>query len=149
MKIRKTLEKLPDKYNKNDYGIMRLSDSFSFIGLFLYRGLYKLYTIDTTKLFSNTYGPPVFSATMSQNRFNFIVAHLSFDDENTQDDRWKLDRVAAVREFYEMFNNGCMTTLVPGDYLSLDETLYAMRTQISFNNITPTSRLSMAFFSNP
>lgn len=71
MKIRKTIEKFPDDYNNNNkYGFTGLTDSFeinAFIGIFLYRGLYKLNTIDTSKLFSNKYGPPFFSATMSRN----------------------------------------------------------------------------------
>ena len=64
-------------------------------------------------------------------------------------DRWKTHRftvktsyiIAAccsvthsslIREFFEEFNLQCMTGLAPDDYLSLDETLYAMRNQISF-----------------
>ena len=37
--------------------------------------------------------------------------------------------------FFEKFNNRCMQTI--GDYLSLDETLYPTRTQISFKQFNP------------
>ena len=39
--------------------------------------------------------------------------------------------------FFENFNNQCMLVLAPSDYLSLDETLYPMRTQISFKQFNP------------
>ena len=41
-------------------------------------------------------------------------------------------QVTAIREFFEKFSNQCMLVLEPGDYLSLDETLYPMQTQLSF-----------------
>ena len=100
-------------------------------------GLYKLNTMGICKLFSDSYGPPMFSAVISRNRFAFILHNLSFDDESTRAERWKKDRFTAIREFFEKFNNQCMLVLAPGDYLSLDETLYPMRTQISFKQFNP------------
>ena len=91
----------------------------------------------TQKLFSDSYGPPMFSAVMSCNLFTFILHKLSFDDESTRAERWKKDRFTAIREFFEKFNNQCMLVLAPGDYLSLDETLYPMRMQISFKQFNP------------
>ena len=75
---------------------------------------------------------PVFSATMSRVRFEFILKHLCFDDHSTGEDRWKNDRYATMREFFEDCNTRFGKMLVPEDYLSLDETLYPMRTQIAF-----------------
>ena len=74
---------------------------------------------------------------MSRNRFIFIRAHLSFDDETTGENRWQHDRFATMRKGFEIFNFECMSCLVPGDYLSLDETFYPMRTQISFKQYNP------------
>ena len=53
------------------------------------------------KLFSDSYGTPMFSAVMSRNRFAFILRNLSFDDESTPAERWKKDRFTAIREFFE------------------------------------------------
>ena len=89
------------------------------------------------KLFSNNYGPPIFSAVMYRNRFAFTLHNFSFDDESIRAERWKKDWFTAIREFFEKFNNHCMLVLAPGDYLSLDETLYPMRTQISFKQFNP------------
>ena len=96
----------------------------AFIGLFLYRGLYKPNTMGIRKIFSDSYGPPTFSAVMSRNRFAFILHNLTLDDKSTRAERWKKDRFIAICEFFEKFNNQCMLVLAPSDYLSLDETLY-------------------------
>ena len=51
------------------------------------------------KLFSDSYGPSMFSDVMSRNRFAFILHNLSFDDESTRAGRWKKDRSTAIREY--------------------------------------------------
>ena len=109
----------------------------AFIGLFLFRGLYKLNTMGIRKLFYDSYEPPMFSAGMSRNRFAFILHSSSFYDESTHAERWKKDRFTVIHEFFENFNNQCMLVLAPGDYLSLDGTLYLIRTQMSFKQFKP------------
>ena len=52
------------------------------------------------KLFSDSFGPPMFSAVMFRNRFVFVLHNLSFDDENVRPERWKNDRCTAIREFF-------------------------------------------------
>ena len=79
----------------------------------------------------------MFSAVMSRNIFTFILHNLSSDNDATRNERWKKDRFAAFRDFFECFNTQCMLVLSPGDYLSLDETLYPMRTQIAFKQFNP------------
>lgn len=131
---------LPEEFDTRKYPFVKIVGAIeinAFLGLFLYRAMYKLNTLNVSQLFSNTYGPSVFGAAMSRNRFCFILRHFSFDDEDTRDERWKLDRFAAIREFFEDFNNQCMTCLAPGDYLSLDETLFPTRNQISFKQYNP------------
>ena len=103
-KIDSLLAKLPADFNKDfKYSFVKEVSEMelkAFIGLFLYRGLYKLNTMGIRKLFSDSYGPPMFSAVMSRNRFAFILHNLSFDDESTRAERWKKDRFTAIREFF-------------------------------------------------
>ena len=70
-------------------------------------------------------------------RFQFILAHLCFDDYRSRDRRWPNDRFVAIREFFEQCNINFANALVPEDYLSLDETLYPMGNQISFKQYYP------------
>lgn len=72
-----------------------------------------------------------------KNRFKFVIANVRFDDEETRRDSWSSDRFAAFRELFEMFNAQCSKAISPGDYLSLDETRYPMRNQVSFKQFNP------------
>ena len=109
-------------------------DVLSVIGLMYLRGLYGLNKHDVRLLFSHDRGIPIFGTTMSRLRFLFIMRHFSFDDVNT---RWKNDRFAALRQVFEMCNKNFGEALVPVDYISLDETLYPARTQVSFKQYNP------------
>ena len=137
IKIQNTLSKLSDNFVAQDSRCWYMNEViveeiYTFIALYLYRGLSKLNTLSVDKLISNDCGFPIFSATISRNPFAFIHSHLSFNDKATRENRSQRDRFAAIREVFQVFNFQCMSCLVPGDYLSLDETLYSMRTQISF-----------------
>ena len=116
-KIRRTLSIAEDLIAQNSrYSYMKettVEEMYAFIGLYLYRGLYKLNTLSVDKMFSNQYGPPIFSATMSRNRFVFIRANLCFDDKTTRGERWKHDHFAAMRNVFKTFNYECMSCLVP------------------------------------
>ena len=63
--------------------------------------------------------------------FLFILKHLVFDDAEIRQERWKKDRFAAFREFFESFNLQCQKMLVHDFYLALGET-YPLQTQVSF-----------------
>ena len=70
-KIDSLLAKLPADFNKDfKYSFVKEVSEMelkAFIGIFLYRRLYKLNTMGIRKLFSDSYGPPMFSAVMSRN----------------------------------------------------------------------------------
>ena len=91
----------------------------------------------TNAMFHKIFGNPVFSATIFSNRFKFLIAHISFDDRTSRPTRWQHDRFASFCEIFEEFNKNCGKFLVPNDYLLLDETLYPMKTQISFKQFNP------------
>ena len=135
-KIQKTLDQLPEEILSSDkYTQLKLMDDiemYAFIGLTYFRGLFGQNSRKVSSHFSDRGGHPAFSATMSRDGFNFILAHPSFDDEETHADCWEHDRFAAYHQMFEAFNGKCLKHLVPSDYLSLDETLYPMRMQISF-----------------
>ena len=87
-KIAKILDNAPEELLSRE-SLMKETFAIeirAFIDL-LIKGLYKLKTFRIARLFSERYGPPIFSATMSWNRLFFILANLSFDDEETRADR--------------------------------------------------------------
>ena len=139
-KIEKVLALVPeDKIQEYRYFMRTTSteELRAFFGLMLYRGMYSLNNYSTETLFSEQFGPPIFGATMSRARYFFILRCLSFDDEETPAFRWNDDRFTVTRELLEMFNNECITCVRATDFISLDETLYPMRTQIGFKQYNP------------
>ena len=64
------------------------------LGLFYYRAMFNQSLESVNHLFEikQELCHPIFSATMSRNRFKFLSAHLSFDDKNTRAERWQHDR---------------------------------------------------------
>ena len=106
-KIEEAMNRLEntDKYPYKSYvKIIDDVDLRAFIGIMYLRGLYGLNRHNTRVLFSDRHGMPVFGATMSRLRFEFILKYLSLDDDTTREDRWQQDRFAAMREFFEECN---------------------------------------------
>ena len=108
----------------------------AFIGLLYYRGLLGLSKQSVKKLWGEN-GHPVFNATMSLKRFEFLNSKVSFDDKNTREERWKIDRFAAIRDIFEKFNSNCGKLIEPPQFIALDETLYPMRNKISIKQYNP------------
>ena len=113
------------------------SELLELIGMIYMRGLLEQAYQSTNAIFHEIFGNPVFSANMSRNRFKFLIAHISLDDHITRPTPRQHNRFAAFREIFEELNKNCGKFLVPNDYLSLDDTLYPTRTQISFKQFNP------------
>lgn len=137
LRIKNIHEKLGEKDPPYYLNICDAREIKSFIGLSYVRGLMNMNHMDINILFNKFIGLPVFSSTMSINRFNFLHANITFDDITDRRDRWKKDKFAAMREVFEMFNINCVSAMNPTDYLSLDETLYPSRNKISFKQYNP------------
>ena len=108
------------------------SEILAFIGLNYWRGLLGQAKHKIDKLFHNSSGSPIFGATMSKNRFRFLMSHISFDDFASRDRRWEYDRFAGFRHILVIFIKNCGLVISPHDYLALDETLYPIRTGLNF-----------------
>ena len=140
-RIQHVQDNLPEYYartNKNTY-IRPLThhEFYAFIGLLYARGLLGQSMHASKILFSETAGHAIFSGTMSKHRFSFLLSVLSFDDSEERRELWKSDRFAAARELTNLSNDRMKNVLVPSEYLSIDETLYAMRHQIGFRQYNP------------
>ena len=75
----------------------------AFIGLLYYRGLFGLSKYRINIIFSDRHAPHVFTACMSRMRFEFLLAHLCFDEVDKRQGRWQHDPFAAMRNFFERF----------------------------------------------
>ena len=75
-------------------------------------------------LFQEQIGHPIFRATLSCNRFWFLMSNVRFDYKNIRERRFQSDRFAACRTLYEMFNTRCSSVLQPGEYKQLINPLW-------------------------
>jgi len=141
LKIQHILDNLSENYRNTDKcNYVRLLDNaefFAFVGLIYARGLLGQAMHKSTLLFSDVAGHPIFSAPMSTHRFWFLQSVISFDDNEERQQFWRSDRFAAARNLTNMFNERMKSVLVPSEFLSIDETLYAMRNQIAFRQYNP------------
>ena len=139
--INKVIKQHHQKVESDNYTFLEpttYEEILALIGMHdVYRGLYNLCGHSTKILFSEERGLPFFGATMSRDRYQFLLSRIGFDNISTRKTRWEHDRFTAFREFFETFNDNCSKHVTPNDYMSLDETLYAMRHQIGFRQYNP------------
>ena len=134
-KIQSIINNISSNSNSKLPSHIKLTDCIeikSFFGLLYARGLLGQNKYSYKQLFMEGFGHPIFGAVTSVKRFGFLHANICFDDCNTRHSRWVHDRFAAVRDIFEQLNIQCSSVLQPGDFMTIDETLYACRTQIGF-----------------
>ena len=137
---KKKMEFLPsaEKYSQKGYAkLIDIVDLLAFLGIVYMRRLYHMNRHRTDTLFSDIHGHLLFSATMSRQRFQFILANLTFDDAEDRRACWQCDRFAAMPYVFEECNKSFARDMILECYLSLDETLYPMHTQINFRLYNP------------
>ena len=110
----------------------------AFYGLSYARGAQNTNLTDAHKLWSeSTFGHPIYGACLSRHRYSFLRQNITFDDVTTRDMRWRTDRFAALRMFFQAANDNFSRHMQPPEYLTVDETLYATRTDIAFRQYNP------------
>ncbi|XP_049942746.1 piggyBac transposable element-derived protein 4-like [Schistocerca serialis cubense] len=109
----------------------------AFLGLLYLSGVMKS-NHENVGLFANDgTGRDVFRATMSVQRFLFILSCLRFDCAATRDARKADDRLAAIRDVRELFIDKCQKYYTPGAYVTIDEMLVPFRGRCKFRMYMP------------
>jgi hypothetical protein len=75
---------------------------------------------------------PIFTAAMGRERFLSIYRFLRFDDKSTRVTRREHDRLAAIREIWDMFVANCKHAFVPYEHITVDEQLVSFRGKCPF-----------------
>ena len=100
LKIDAIIEQLPEKIKINSkYTYMSQTDNvemYALFGLMYFRGLLGLNNHRYSILFSEKAGPAVFGATMSRDRFKFLVSNIMFDDQNEREMNWPQDTLTCL-----------------------------------------------------
>lgn len=106
-------------------------------GLLYMSGVLKTSYLSTSDLWSKQFGIPIFRATMSQKRFEFLINCLRFDDKTTRDERKRNDKFAPVRDLWNEFIKNCENNYTPGAYVTIDEQLLSFRGRCPFKIYIP------------
>lgn len=108
-------------------------------GLLYLIGSFSCSRTNTKKLWDNSKGNGLESCylTMSEKRFKFLLKCLRFDDVRDRISRKDTDKLAAIRQVFEIVNNNFSKYFVPSEYLTVDEQLLAFRGKCSFRQYLP------------
>ena len=71
------------------------------------------------ELWNKIYGPPLFSNTMSRNRYKTIMTHLRFDDVLSRRREKSADKFGMFREVWERFIDNSQACYTPGSDLTI------------------------------
>lgn len=82
-------------------------------------------------------GVEIFWATMSLQRFRFLIRCIRFDDLDTRIQRKVTDKFAPFREVFDLFINNCKQNYSIGEFGTIDETLVAFRGHCPFKMYIP------------
>ena len=64
--------------------------------------------------------------TVSLNLYRFLLCCLRFDDKATREEREKVDKLAPIRQIFEMFVQNCKKNYTPSEFVTIDELLCSL-----------------------
>jgi len=136
--LKYTNQEIERKRNSNSYQIdqtdqntLDMLELKAFIGLLYYAGWGKENNTSAQCLWS-AHSLPLFRATMTKDRFLFILSSLMFDDKTTRNKRIESDRFAQVREIWDLFIRNCIRYYEPGFNVTIDEQLLDFEGKCNF-----------------
>lgn len=92
----------------------------------------------TQEMFSHQHGAPLYRATMNEQRFNYLLRCLAFDDVRTRKEREPANRFALLfGDLFQKFVENCKKHYTPGDTMTIDEQLLAFRGNCPFRMYIP------------
>ena len=80
----------------------------------------------------NAFCRPIFTATMGRDSFQNILCFIRTDDHETRQQRRASDKLASIREVWEIFTKNCQKCLVPESQMCVDEQLVGFRGRCPF-----------------
>lgn len=80
---------------------------------------------------------PFYRATMSYHRFKFFLRCVRFDNYRTRDERREYDKLAAIREIWDLFLPTLRQFYVPREDLTVDEQLVGYRGRVPGRTYMP------------
>lgn len=111
----------------------------AFLGIIYVAGVLKSGRLHISEMFDNSKGTGVelMYLTMTAQRFRFLLRALRFDNIETRSERQNLDKLAPIREIFELVTDRFKENYTPSEFLTLDEQLVAFRGKCPFRQYIP------------
>ena len=128
----------PQTISKRSMYDTNRAELLAFLGILILLGCKKMSKLNLEEAWAKDgTGIEILQGVMGLKRFRNLCAAIRFDDKDTRYLRRKTDKLAAVREFFESFNQNCQSFYTPGDELTIDEKLEPFRGRCSFIQYIP------------
>lgn len=118
-----------------------------FIGILYLIGVLRCSRKNVSQLWDNSTGNRLEScySTMSEKRFHFLVRCVRFDNINDTAARKEFDKLASIREVFDLMVQNSQKYYSPSEYVTVDEQLLAFRGKCPFRQyIFPVNQPNMA-----
>ena len=89
------------------------------------------------QLWSREWGNPIFSNTISKDRFKELIKHLRFDNFFTRHERRQADKFCLISETWNDFIENCKRCYISSIDLTIDEQLFPCKTCCPFIHYMP------------
>lgn len=114
------------------------TEIYAFLGLLIYSGVLKANRLNVKDLWkSDGSGVEIFRLAMSIKRFLFLLRCLRFDNKDTREERRAIDKLAPIRDFFDIFNQNCKDGYSPSEYMTIDEKLEGFRGKCGWRQYIP------------
>lgn len=125
------------KEHKADWRNLDQDEIMAYIGLLIVAGVDRSSKRNYNEFFIRLRGMPIFRATMSRDRFKSILRFIRFDDKDTRSIRRTHDKLAPIRDVFELINKNLRKHYAPGKNMTVDEQLIPFRGRCSFKQYLP------------
>uniref|UniRef100_A0A672YRK9 PiggyBac transposable element-derived protein domain-containing protein n=1 Tax=Sphaeramia orbicularis TaxID=375764 RepID=A0A672YRK9_9TELE len=112
-------------------------DLRAYIGLVLLGGVYQSHNEPTRSLWDDHTGRDIFRTTMGQKTFRLINTCLRFEDRQARSPHMRRDKLAALRDLWEMWNARLPVLYNPGQDVCVDEQLIPFQGRCFFRRFHP------------
>uniref|UniRef100_A0A0K8W812 PiggyBac transposable element-derived protein 4 n=1 Tax=Bactrocera latifrons TaxID=174628 RepID=A0A0K8W812_BACLA len=102
------------------------------IGILTLTAVLKDNHLTTEELFNARY-----TATMSRDRFDYLIRHLRMDDKALRPSLRPSDAFTPIRNIWNIFIKQCQSSYIPGSHITIDEQLLGFRGRCPFKMYIP------------
>lgn len=123
--------------HKKNFRLIDKIEMNAFIGLLIMCGIEHKSKSNYEEFYGRLRGLPIFKATMPCMRFKDILRFIRYDDKSTRAERRQTDKLAAIREVFDIVNRNLKKYYSPGAWCTIDEQLVPFYGRCAFKQYMP------------